>query len=71
VGARADSLLPVAHKVILISKPGEDPVAIGDWDRVREVVGGLMEETDDYPPRFRVREFPSDGALAAIGKGEI
>jgi hypothetical protein len=70
-GRGVDSLLPVAHKVILISKPGEDPAAIVDWDRVREVVGALMEQTDDYPPRFRVREFPSDGALAAIGKGAI
>ena len=70
-GRGVDALLPVAQKVILISKPGEDPVAIGDWDRVRDVVGGLMEPTDDYPPRFRVREFPTEEALAVIGKGEI
>jgi hypothetical protein len=69
-GRGVDALLPVAQKVILIRVRGEDPVAIGDWDRVREVVGVLMEQTDDYPPRFRVREFPSEEALAAIGKGE-
>jgi hypothetical protein len=70
-GRGVDALLPVTQKVILISKPGEAPVAIGDWDRVREVVSGFMEETDYYPPRFRVREFPSDDFLAVIGTGEI
>jgi hypothetical protein len=70
-GSGVDSLPPVAQKVILISKPGGDPVAIGDWDRLREAVGGIMEETDDYPRRFRFREFPSEEALYAIGKGEI
>jgi hypothetical protein len=70
-GKGFDALLRVTQIVILIIMPGEDPVAIGDWDRVREVVGGLMEEADYYPPRFRVREFPSYDALAAIGTGEI
>ena len=70
-GRGVDTLLPIAQKVILVSERGEDPAAIGDWDRVREVVGGLMEETDDYSPLFRVREFPSEDALAAIGNGEI
>jgi hypothetical protein len=30
-----------------------------------------METTDLHPPRFRVRGFPDEAALAAIGKGEI
>jgi hypothetical protein len=45
----------------------ERPVAFGPWERVREVAGRLMEPTEHYPPRFRVRGFPDAGQLAAIG----
>jgi hypothetical protein len=47
-----------------------DRPALGEWDRV-EVSGGLMEETECYPPHYRVRGFPDDAALEAIGKGEL
>jgi hypothetical protein len=30
-----------------------------------------MEPTDLYPPRFRVRGFPDEAALVAIGQGEL
>jgi hypothetical protein len=43
----------------------------GAWERVREVAGGLMEQTEHYPPRYRVRGFPDAAALEAIGKGEL
>ena len=61
----------MAQKVVLMRDLGEPPAAIGDWDRVQEVVGDLMEETDHYPPRFRVREFPSNEALESIGRADL
>jgi hypothetical protein len=42
-------------------------VASADWDKVQKVAGDLMEETDLYPARYRVREFPTDEQLAEIG----
>jgi len=38
-----------------------------EWQRVLEVVGDMMEPVDIYPPRFRVRGFPSEKQLAAMG----
>jgi hypothetical protein len=61
-----ETLLPKTNKVFFIQE-GEDVVAGGEWDRVHAVVGHLMEETDMYPIRFRVRGFPSDEQLAKIG----
>ena len=49
----------------------DGPVAIGDWDRVRAIAGELMESTEHYPPRCRVRGFPDEAAIEAIGLGEI
>ena len=66
-----DSLLPVARKVIFVREGQEGFAALSDWERVLEVVGDLMEETDDYPRRFRVRRFPAAAALEAIGLGEL
>jgi hypothetical protein len=60
-GNGVDALLPVTQKVILIRDVGVWPAAIDDFDRVKEVVGDLMEATDHYPPRFRVRESPRRG----------
>lgn len=62
----ADTLLPRANKVIFF-QVGKDIVASGDWEKVEQIVGHLMEETDMYPIRYRVREFPTDEQLAAIG----
>ena len=61
-----ETLLPKTHKLFLV-RQGQGIVASGDWDRVQEVVGDLLEETDLYPARYRVRAFPSDEQLAAIG----
>jgi hypothetical protein len=65
-----DALLPMTQKVVLIRDLGERPAAIVDFDRVKDVVGDLMEVTDHYPPRHRVRESPNEAALATIGLGE-
>jgi hypothetical protein len=48
---------------------GEKIAAIGHWDRVVEIVGGLREEVDLYPQRYRVRAFPSEERLAELAAG--
>jgi hypothetical protein len=70
-GAGVDSLLPVTQKVAFMRKGRERLVALGHWARVVEVAGGLMEPTEHYPPRYRVREIPDETALEAIGLGEM
>jgi hypothetical protein len=62
-GHGVDSLLPVTDKVAFMQHGWERPVALGDWARAMEVVGELMEQTADYPRRYRVREFPGRAAL--------
>lgn len=61
-----DTLLPKTQMLILFD-PETEATYGGDWDEVAAVVGDLMEETDYYPPRFRVWEFPSEEQLKAIG----
>jgi hypothetical protein len=38
-----------------------------DWDRVRAVAGDLMEPTDYWPPRLRVRECSTLEQLREMG----
>ena len=42
-----------------------------EWNRVMEVAGELIEQTDDYPRRYVVRKFPNSAALEAIGPGKL
>jgi hypothetical protein len=70
-GEGVDSLLPVTQKVAIMKAGQERPVALGSWSRVVEVAGDLLEPTDHYPARFRVRRLPDDTALDAIGKAEM
>ncbi|MCA9245675.1 MAG: DUF1444 family protein [Planctomycetales bacterium] len=70
-GEGVDTLLPKADLIFLLrarpdGKPGE-LAAAGPWDDVRRIVGDLMEPLDMYPVRYRVREFPDDEMLRAIG----
>jgi hypothetical protein len=65
-----DALLPRTQRVVLTREP-EGIVALASWEHVCEVAGDLMEPTDEYPARFRVRQFPSDEQLSAIGRGEL
>jgi hypothetical protein len=70
-----DTLLPRTDEVFFFrpSEEGEGEgqvVARGRWARVREIAGGLMEPCGLYPERFRVRSFPSEEQLAAIGGSE-
>jgi hypothetical protein len=52
--------------LIAFSQQGQKPQMV-PWDRAVEVVGDLMEAVDIYPPRYRVREFPTDEDLKAMG----
>ena len=64
-----DSLLPVTQKIAFCDPNAELKTSFGDWSKAAEILSELMEPTDDYPPRFRVREFPSAEALKKIGLG--
>lgn len=70
-GDGVDFLLPVARKVVFARLGQEGFVAVGEWERVIELAGDLLEETDLCPRRYRVRGFPDDAVLAEIGMGEI
>ncbi len=61
-----DSLLPRTQK-IMFYRDGIDGVFGGDWDRVMNLVGDLVEPVDMYPPRYRVRGFPTREQLAELG----
>lgn len=66
------SLLPVTDKVIFAREEGDDDTpALGDWAKIMEIAGHLLEETDHYPKRYRTKGFPGDAALEAIGVGEL
>jgi hypothetical protein len=65
-----DALLPRTQRV-LFYRPGEDVVASAPWEHVICVVGDLMEETDEYPARYRIHSFPSAQELAEIGIDEV
>src|SRR5262249_42466613 len=66
-GEGVDALLPVTQKVVFMNEGGNGPAAVGSWHRLREAVGHLMESTDHYPARLRVREFSDAEQLKAIG----
>jgi hypothetical protein len=63
-------LLPVTPKVAFIKGQGLPPV-FADRSRVIETFSDLMEQTDDYPRRYRVREFPDEKIIDAIGLTEL
>ena len=69
-GDGVDTLLPKTHKVFFVREKDNIP-AVGPWEKVEEVVGHLMQRTDQYPARYQVREFPTDEELAAIGREEF
>ena len=69
-GEGVDYLLPVPEKVVLVrEQPGI--VAVGEWETVFDIVGHLMELTDHYPRRYRVRDFPDQASLDAIGMAAL
>jgi hypothetical protein len=44
-------------------------VACNTWEKVLEVVGGLLKPTPFHPELYRVSRFPSSTELAQIGMG--
>ena len=61
----ADSLLPRTD-VLVLGRVGGEPRMV-EWQKVTDVAGNLLEPLDIYPLRYRVREFPSEKQLAAMG----
>jgi hypothetical protein len=68
------TLLPETDDVILLRGDPEanniELAAAGPWQKVRDVVGDLMQPLGVYPERYRVNKFPTAQQLAAIGKGD-
>lgn len=67
-----DAMLPETQYIELMTEAdldrGEGTGVGGTWSEVHEVVGDLMQPVADlYPPRWRVREFPSQQQLEQIG----
>lgn len=64
-----DALLPKTEKVVFGRQLNDQHkiVACAEWSKVQAVVGHLMEDADMYPPRFRVRSFPTEEQLATLG----
>jgi uncharacterized protein YtpQ (UPF0354 family) len=60
------ALLPQTDLVAFM-REGHDPV-MADLDRVLTEVGHLMEPQEMYPPRYLVKEFPTEEELALIGR---
>ncbi len=69
-GRDVDSLLPKTQLIFFVGPEGA--AAIGEWDRVAAVVGDQLVADDSYYPiRYRVKEFPTQEQLDAIGKLEL
>jgi hypothetical protein len=60
-----NSLLPKTDTLVL-GRLGSEPQMV-EWEKVMEAAGEMMEAVDIYPPRFRVRGFPSEKQLKAMG----
>ncbi|MEX1026486.1 MAG: DUF1444 family protein [Candidatus Paceibacterota bacterium] len=61
-----DSLLPRTQMIVFTNS--SNIVASGEWEYVASIVGDRMVADETlYPTRYRVREFPSEEELAAIG----
>lgn len=65
-----DALLPRTQQVLFFGE-GVQGVCGGEWDRVAEIVGELLEPLPLYPLRFRVRGFPTPQQLAEIGRPDL
>jgi hypothetical protein len=67
-----ETLLPRSERVIFFrpdhTKKNGEIVAYAEWSRMRDVLGDLLETTDDYPERYLVRDFPTATQLESLGK---
>ncbi len=64
-GKGCEALLPQAEFVGFVEEGRRQPVFI-PWKIVRAVVGDLMRPLEDYPPRFLVREYPSEKEMTEM-----
>jgi hypothetical protein len=55
-----DTLLPVTDRVALLRDPDAEDSTMVAWDRLVAVAGDVLEPTDLYPTRYRVKDFPTD-----------
>ncbi|MGO8670590.1 MAG: DUF1444 family protein [Capsulimonadaceae bacterium] len=67
-----DSLLPETDRIAFMRPgPRDAPgrvVGYGNWEAVLDVMGNTVEPVAElYPSRFRVRTFPTEAQLRAIG----
>ena len=60
-----NSLLPKTDTLVL-GRIGSEPQMV-EWEKAVGIAGDLMEPLDIYPPRYRVRGFPSEEQLKAMG----
>ena len=60
-----NSLLPETD-VLVLGRLGGEPAMV-EWQKVVEIVNDMLEPLDIYPPRYRVRGFPSEKQLKAMG----
>jgi len=63
-------LLPVTQRVVFVKDEGI-PAVFAECPRVMETFSDLMEPTEDYPRRYRVREFPDETKIDVIGSTEL
>jgi len=61
------TLLPKTDLIAFFAQSGGELPRLVEWEKVVEVAGDLMEAVDIYPPRYRVRAFPTKNQLTAMG----
>ncbi len=65
-------VIPRADSVVFTGDSqdsNQEVVACNSWEKVLEVVGGLLKPTPFHPELYRVERFPSTTELAQIGMG--
>lgn len=69
------SLLPRSQKVVFMRNrdAGGDPelVTAVSWERVQDVLSHRLIETEYYPSRWLVEDFPTAEEFAELGAGEL
>ena len=65
----SDVLLPITDKVCLVRVEDQRPIRLTGMvprNELERVCSGLLERTDDYPPRLRVLGFPTQEQVARL-----
>lgn len=68
-GEGVEALIPETEKIVIMRESGM--AAVGSFERVKEVVGDLLEDSGLYPTRWRTRGFPNDDQIERIGMGQF